>query len=86
MNDTATAMSRQILLRLLIAVLLLAGIAAFNSTFLYRLYFSEQLTVVGWIVSGNQHSTLTISFDDECERQTPESGHQYSAQLCLNCR
>lgn len=52
MNDTATAMSRQILLRLVIAVLLLAGIAAFNSTFLYRLYFSEQLTVVGWIVNG----------------------------------
>jgi hypothetical protein len=52
MNDSQTAMSRQILLRLLVAVVLLAGVAILNSAYLYRLYFSDQLTVVGWIVNG----------------------------------
>jgi len=52
MNDSPTAMSRQILLRLLVAVVLLAGVAILNSAYLYRLYFSDQLTVVGWIVNG----------------------------------
>lgn len=52
MTDMVTGMSSRILARLLIAIIVLLGIVAANLDFLDRLYFNEQLTLVGWTING----------------------------------
>jgi hypothetical protein len=52
MNEVTIGLSRQVLLRLLVAILVLAAIFALNLDFLRSLYFQEQLTIVGWIING----------------------------------
>lgn len=52
MNELSIGLSRKVLLRLVMALLILAAILALNLDFLKSLYFSEQLTVVGWIING----------------------------------
>jgi ABC-type multidrug transport system fused ATPase/permease subunit len=52
MNELSIGLSRKVLLRLAGALLILAAILALNLDFLKGLYFSDQLTVVGWIING----------------------------------
>jgi len=52
MNELSIGLSRKVLLRLIVALLILAAILALNLDFLKGLYFSDQLTVVGWIING----------------------------------
>jgi len=52
MNETMIGLSRKVLMRMLVAILLLVAILALNLDYLRDLYFQEQLTVVGWIING----------------------------------
>jgi hypothetical protein len=52
MNELSIGLSRKVLLRLMVALLILAAVLALNLDFLEGLYFSDQLTVVGWIING----------------------------------
>jgi hypothetical protein len=52
MNEISIGLSRKVLLRLMIALLVLAAVLALNLDFLQGLYFSAQLTVVGWVING----------------------------------
>jgi hypothetical protein len=52
MNETMIGLSRKVLMRMLVAILLLVAILAVNLDYLRDLYFQEQLTVVGWIING----------------------------------
>lgn len=52
MNETTIGLSRKVLMRMLVAILVLVAILALNLEYLRDLYFQEQLTVVGWIING----------------------------------
>jgi len=45
-------MSRRILLRLVVALLILAGIVLATRDFIVQLYLQNQLTSVGWVING----------------------------------
>lgn len=52
MNETTIGLSRKVLMRLLVAILVLLTILVLNLEYLRDLYFQEQLTIVGWIING----------------------------------
>lgn len=52
MPGLSAGLSWKILRRLLVGILILAAIIALNLDYLQSLYFSDQLTIVGWVING----------------------------------
>ncbi|MCG6886445.1 MAG: hypothetical protein LJE74_04480 [Proteobacteria bacterium] len=53
MHTLTTGLSRKILMRLLVGILILMAILGLNLDYLQSLYFSDQLTIVGWVINGS---------------------------------
>lgn len=52
MHSISTGLSWKILRRMLLGILILLAIISLNLDYLQSLYFSDQLTIVGWVING----------------------------------